>query len=150
VFVSAVLGHGKPRRLVSELLRKHEVVTSPQLLAEMADVLSREKAAAAGAYHVNKFVALVGRTATTVAPRPLPGSVPEDPDDEVVLGTALQGHASHVVTGDEHLLKLAAFRDVRVVTVAELLDILPRRRGLRGKLREREIFPVYPHGSTPS
>ena len=125
---------------MSELLRKHEVVASPQLLAEIADVLSREKVVA-GAYHVNKFVALVGRLATTVTPHSLPGSVPEDPDDEVVLGTALLGHASHVVTGDEHLLKLGAFRGIRVVTVAEMLDILPRRRSPRGKLRIREIFP---------
>jgi predicted nucleic acid-binding protein len=119
---------------VSELLRKHEVVASPQSLAEVADVLSRWKVASA--YHVNKYVALVGRLATTVTPQPLPGSVPEDPDDEVVLGTALQGRASHVVTGDEHLLNLGAFRGIRVVTVAELLDILPRRRSHRGKLRE--------------
>jgi uncharacterized protein len=130
VFVSAFVGHGNPRRLVSELLRKHEVVASPQLLAEIANVLSREKVVAS-AYHVDKFVAMVARLATTVTPYPLPGSVPEDPDDAVVLGTALQGHASHIVTGDEHLLKLGAFRGVRIVTVAELLEIIPRRRSIR-------------------
>jgi uncharacterized protein len=130
VFVSAFVGHGKPGRLVSELLRKHEVVASPQLLAEVADVLSREKVVASS-YHVDKFVALLGRMATKVTPQPLPGSVPEDPDDEVVLGAALQGHASHIVTGDEHLLKLGSFRGIRIVTAAEMLDILPSKKRRR-------------------
>lgn len=110
---------------MSELLRRHEIVASPQLLAELADVLSREKITATP-YHVNKFVALVAGAATMVTPQHLSGVVPEDPDDEVVLGTALQGHASHVVTGDEHLLELRSFRGIRIVTVAEMLDILPQ------------------------
>ena len=130
VLVSAYVGHGRPRRLVSELLRKHEVVTSPQLLAEVADVLSREKVVG-DAPGADRFVAQVGRMATTVAPRPLPGSVPEDPDDEIVLGAALEGHASHVVTGDEHLLKLGTFRGIRVVTVTEMFLVLPSRRTRR-------------------
>jgi predicted nucleic acid-binding protein len=91
----------------------------------------------ASACHVDKFAALVDRLATTITRQPLPGSVSEDPDDAVVLGTALQGHASRLVTGDEHLLKLRAFRSIRIVTVAELLKIIPLRRSLRGKLRVR-------------
>ena len=107
-----------------------EVVTSPQLLAELADVLSREKVVV-GKYHANKFVAVVAWLDSTVTPQSLPGSVPEDPDDEVVLGTALQGRASYIVTGDAHLLSLGASRGIRIVTVAEMLDALPSRRRRR-------------------
>ena len=123
VLVSAFVGHGKPRRLVSELLRKHLVVVSPQLLAELADVLSRQKVAATP-HHIDTFVTLVARSASIVTPLSLPGSVPEDPDDEVVLGTALRGNASHIVTGDKHLLRLGTFRGVRLVTVAEMFEVL--------------------------
>jgi len=58
---------------------------------------------------------------------------PKEPDveiayeartDEAVLGTALRGHASHIVTGDKHLLKIRTFREVRLVTVAEMFDVL--------------------------
>ena len=128
VLVSAFVGHGKPRRLVSELLRKHQVIVSPQLLAELADVLSREKVGASQ-YQIGRFVSLVARSASIVTPLSIPGSVPEDPDDEVILGTALRGHATHIVTGDRHLLNLGTFRGIRLVTVAETFDVLKTRGG---------------------
>jgi len=43
VLISALMGHGKPRRLVRKLLQKHDVVSSPQLLVELFDVLSRKQ-----------------------------------------------------------------------------------------------------------
>lgn len=43
VLISALIDHGKPRRLVSKLLERHTMVSSTQILAELADVLSREK-----------------------------------------------------------------------------------------------------------
>ncbi len=130
MLVSAFVGHAKPRRLISELVKRHELVTSSQLLAELADVLSREKINATPE-QADKLVSLIARAATTVAPQRFPGAVPEDPDDEVVLGTACRGRASHVVTGDRHLLEMKGFRGVRIVTVAEMLDLLPKGRRRR-------------------
>lgn len=43
VLVSAVVGHGKPRALVYLLLEKHMIISSTEMLAELTDVLSREK-----------------------------------------------------------------------------------------------------------
>ena len=43
VLVSAFIDDGKPRRVVLELLDKHTVILSQQMLAEIADVISREK-----------------------------------------------------------------------------------------------------------
>ena len=43
VLVSALIDDGKPRKLVLELLDKHTVVLSRQMLAELADVISRDK-----------------------------------------------------------------------------------------------------------
>ena len=42
VLVSALNDDGKPRRLVVELLDKHTVILSRQMLAELVDVLSRD------------------------------------------------------------------------------------------------------------
>jgi predicted nucleic acid-binding protein len=43
VLVSATIGHGKPRRLLRLVLRGHSAVASLEMLAELADVLAREK-----------------------------------------------------------------------------------------------------------
>lgn len=52
------------------------------------------------------------------------GSVPDDPDDEIVLACAMQGQADLIVTGDQHLLALGTFRGIPIVTVRSLLERL--------------------------
>lgn len=52
------------------------------------------------------------------------GSVPDDPDDEIVLACAMEGQADLIVTGDQHLLALGTFRGIPIVTVRSLLERL--------------------------
>lgn len=118
------MGHGKPRRLVSELFERNEVVTSPQLLAELIDVLSREKFAERDERQAKSFLSIISRKASVVTVRRLFKAVSEDPDDDIVLNTAYEGKASHIVSGDRHLLNLGRFRGIRIVTVNEMLGLL--------------------------
>jgi predicted nucleic acid-binding protein len=39
-----------------------------------------------------------------------------DPDDDVVLGTAVAGRCDAIVTGDKDLLGLVRFREIAVVS----------------------------------
>jgi predicted nucleic acid-binding protein len=55
--------------------------------------------------------------------------VKADPSDDVYLGTALAGRATHLATFDRrHLLPLDPWRGVRVLTPGDVL------RGLRGRV----------------
>jgi uncharacterized protein len=58
---------------------------------------------------------------------PLPTSLPRtapDPDDDVVIGTALAAKADLLVTGDRHLLSVGEHQGVRIVGVAETLRMM--------------------------
>ncbi len=48
----------------------------------------------------------------------------EDPDDDIVLNTALSGKADYIVTGDKHLLSLRKFEKIEVLKVNQMLEIL--------------------------
>lgn len=124
VLVSALVGHGKPRRLVAQLLEQHEVVSSRQMLAELADVLSRNKFAEVHRSQVNSFLSVLGRKAVLVTVKQTNRVIEEDPDDDIVLATALEGKAAYLVSGDSHLLKLGKFDDVRIVRVKEMLELI--------------------------
>jgi predicted nucleic acid-binding protein len=55
---------------------------------------------------------------------PITGStraVEEDPDDDKVIECALVAGASHIVSGDRHLLRLESFRGVSIQTPAAFL-----------------------------
>jgi len=51
-------------------------------------------------------------------------AVCRDPDDNMVLECALEGHAQYIVSGDKDLLELKEFRGIRIVRAAEFLNLL--------------------------
>jgi predicted nucleic acid-binding protein len=48
----------------------------------------------------------------------------EDPDDDKYLAAALEGRASHVVTGDRRFLAVGEHAGVEIVTPRAFLDLL--------------------------
>jgi putative PIN family toxin of toxin-antitoxin system len=124
VLVSALVGHGKPKRLVLQLLEGHVVVSSSQMLAELADVLSREKFREVRSSQVDRYLSNLVRKCRLVKSRSRFRVVAEDPDDDLVLNTAYDGKADYIVTGDKHLLALQEFKVIKIVTVNEMLQVL--------------------------
>ena len=47
-----------------------------------------------------------------------------DPDDDVVIGTAIAAKANFVVTGDRTLLSVMEYKGGRIITVSGTLDAL--------------------------
>ena len=127
VLISALVGHGKPRRLVTELLERHQIVSSRQTLAEFSEVMSREKFGEVSRSQVDSFLSILVRRAVLVSSGLTRRIIAQDPKDDIVLGTALKGNASHIVSGDKHLLGLKRFRGVKITTVEEMLEILGSR-----------------------
>src|SRR5271165_1815925 len=99
---SALLWDGAPRQLLRVGRRKDvQFVTSAALLAELTDILSRskfEKKIAASLLSVDQLVDLYTEMVAVVRPISIP-RLASDPDDDVVIGTAIAAKASFVVTG---------------------------------------------------
>ncbi|MDJ0900393.1 MAG: putative toxin-antitoxin system toxin component, PIN family [Xenococcus sp. MO_188.B8] len=51
-------------------------------------------------------------------------AVPNDPDDDMVIECAIVGKATHIVTGDKHLLSLSSYQDISIVRASEFLLLL--------------------------
>ncbi len=127
VLISALVGHGKPRRLLTELLERHQIVSSAQMLAEFVEVMSREKFAEVGRSRLASFLSILVRRTTIVSVKHTRRVIAQDPEDDIVLSTALKGNASYIVSGDEHLLDLKRFKGVKIVAVDEMLETLGPR-----------------------
>jgi predicted nucleic acid-binding protein len=50
--------------------------------------------------------------------------ISKDPDDDVVLATALEGRAGYVVSGDRHLLRLKEYKGIMILPVSDMLKRL--------------------------
>jgi len=47
-------------------------------------------------------------------------AIKEDPKDDMIIETAIDGCADIIVTGDSHLLALKAFREVKIISVENM------------------------------
>lgn len=128
--VSALLWHGAPHRLFEAIeMEELSFYASRALLDELADVLARRKLARAVRASGKSAAALVAEyqaLVQLVQPRTLRRPVGRDPDDEAVIACALAARADLIVSGDQDLLVLKAYRRIRIVSAAEALAIIPR------------------------
>ena len=113
---SAVLWGGVPRLLLQARREKRvELFTSAALLAELTDILARrkfDKKIAASPLSVDQIVDRYAALAMLVRPVPTPRIAP-DPDDDVVIGTALAARADLIVTGATHCSNGVTERSMR-------------------------------------
>ena len=129
LFVSSLLvKNGLPAQALDAWRsRRFLLVTSPSIMAEVEATLKYPRIRRK--YNitdedVNSLLELM-RTDALVVPggADVAGSVPDDPDDEIVLAGAIDG-VDLIISGDRHLLSLKSFRDVPIIPVRELLDRL--------------------------
>jgi len=120
VLLAAVLVPGLCRELVSKELHAHELCFSEELLAEFADKL--ESTFDLPPLDLPFYVAYRDRV-TRVRPLKLDKPVCRDPDDDVVIATALAAHARAIITGDKDLLVLKQHAGVRMITPRQFLEL---------------------------
>ena len=129
VLVSAFISPaGASARLLVELRAgAFELVTSPQLLGELRDVLRRPKFRRyVTAPEVSAFVELLRRE-SIVVDDPIPSASPigSDPGDESLIALARSARVDAIVSGDTHLLGLRPA--IPALTPREFLDSLQDR-----------------------
>ena len=49
-----------------------------------------------------------------------------DPNDNMVLGCAVEGKVQYIVSGDNDLLVLKQFRDIQIVRASDFLGVLTK------------------------
>ena len=127
VFVRALLNlRSRWAGLVFERADEYLLVTSPPIVDELLDVLSRPELA-------GRFSNRAGRTAEAVrealaaAESVALDAVPpisRDPKDDIYPATAAAAGANFVVGEDRDLLDLGAYQGVRIVDAATFLQLL--------------------------
>ena len=122
LWIAAALRDGFTRRLVRGAMRQGEVVTSPELVAEVKERLKSR-------INVPSFVVdAVARTMTVLcdfaqwtAEKP---NICRDPDDDQWLAQAEVSGCLYLVSNDMDLLVLGTFGAVRIISPSAFASIL--------------------------
>ena len=121
VLVSSLIFGQKPQQIENLILEKNVIgITSSILLAELADVLTKK-------FHFNEFrlkqtEKKIEKNFIFVQPTSIIKILKDDSDNRV-LEAALEGKCQYIITGDKELLSLGKFKGIKIVRVAEFLDI---------------------------
>ncbi|HEY0968339.1 MAG TPA: putative toxin-antitoxin system toxin component, PIN family [Opitutaceae bacterium] len=119
VLLSAILVPGSCRELLKGRALAHIWFSSPGLLAELAEKLAGKLALDP---ERTPLYLVYRQRAHLVTPAPLPAPVSRDPDDDLVLATALAAEADVIITGDKDLLVLDAYAGIRIRSPRQFSD----------------------------
>ena len=119
------------RGMQAELLeawrsRRFLLLTSDFILNEVEEVLSQPSLRKK--YHLQenqteKLIRLLQMDSLRVSGR-IRLEVCRDPDDDAILGCAIEGGANYLITGDKDLLVLKEFRGVRILNARYYVEQL--------------------------
>ena len=100
------------------------LISSPALLAELAEVMDRPKfrtILARSSTDPERALGEVRRLAEIIDPPPLPTPVSRDPSDDAVLALAAASLADLIITGDADLLALGSHAGIPIINAAEAI-----------------------------
>jgi putative PIN family toxin of toxin-antitoxin system len=114
VILAAFATRGLCEAVMAVCVDRHEIVVSEAILAEVSEHL-RDKFKLP-ASRVREIVSFLRHQATMVIPVPISTDACRDPDDLAILGTAVAAQADGLITGDNDLLSLGTFQEIRILS----------------------------------
>jgi len=127
VLISALISmDGKPSELLYLLLAKNQVlILSGAIVEEFARVAADKRIRRyVKSEDVAAFLKILFAKGVFVRVKSK-FKVLGNADDDI-LGTAYDGHADLIVSGDKHLLQLGEFKSIKITTVSEALKEISR------------------------
>jgi len=125
IIISGLGFGGKPRKVLQLMLdNKIEGVTSPILLAELEDVISKKFPKLV--HHFEFINKKIKKKLKVVKPKDTINILKKDQDDNRILEAAIEGKCSYIVTGDKELLELRTFKGIKILTASQFLNDLEK------------------------
>jgi len=117
-----------PAKLVDGWVEKRfEPVVSEEIIREYREVFARDRFSALGS--VEERLKLLGTLLSfehvvLVNPQEQICMVKDDPRDDIFLECAAAGECEFIISGDQHLLKLKQYKNIKVITAKEFIELL--------------------------
>lgn len=134
VFASALIRpSGPPGQILKQLIEHEafELIVSESILDELKRILAYpriRRCIPATESELELWVMSLALLADFVEKRTLIPTVCRDPEDDHYLAAAIDGRAEVLVTGDQDLLVLKSYEEIRMVTPFQFLAMLQKEQ----------------------
>lgn len=127
--VSAIIN--KPFSVSQEIYqnfvsKRFLLIVSPSLLAEVEDVLNRNRVMKLHKHATENLQKIISELANLsyVVPGKTEIQVVRDPDDDKIIIAAVEGNAEYIVSRDKDLLDLKEYQGTKIITPEKFMGIL--------------------------
>ncbi|MBA3584139.1 MAG: putative toxin-antitoxin system toxin component, PIN family [Gemmatimonadetes bacterium] len=117
ILIAAFVSRGACSDLLEHCSRVHSLVASMPILKEFHRVLIDK--IGIDVELADADLELLSSRVQIVEPVSLGESVSRDPDDDLVLATAISGSCECIITGDRDLLDLGRYREIDILRPAD-------------------------------
>ncbi|HEX6747587.1 MAG TPA: putative toxin-antitoxin system toxin component, PIN family [Longimicrobium sp.] len=121
VLISAFISRGLCSRLLEHCAENHTLVTSEPIVEELREKMLRKFRMSPPA--VERAIGTLFDGMEVIAPAPLETSVSRDPDDDVILASALAGACEIIISGDADLLDLTVYEGISILSPRHFWDL---------------------------
>lgn len=122
ILISALGWDGKPKEIFRKILNgEFELIISNKQLEELHRVMDYPKFKFTNEQK-GKFVSIILEVSKVVETLGRVKIVEKDPDDNMIIESAVIGKAEYIISGDPHLLELREYARVMILTAAEFLE----------------------------
>jgi putative PIN family toxin of toxin-antitoxin system len=113
VLIAAFISHGTCAEILEHCVLKHDLFFSKSLLKEFQGILRNKFQFSRS--EVSQVFKLVRPAIHIVLPRKLETRICRDPDDDLVLATAVAANCNCILTGDKDLLEIKIFQNIDIL-----------------------------------
>jgi putative PIN family toxin of toxin-antitoxin system len=127
IFVSSFFWRGNPRKVFDRVINgQDELFITEEILEEIMTVLSRKK------FDLSKkeiadYVNIIESFAIKIICNEKAEDVSRDKNDNKILQCGQTGNVDYIITGDDDLLVLKKYRNIKIINPKEYLDIIESR-----------------------
>ena len=127
VVASAIFFGGRPAELLRMVIRhEHLAVATDEIVDEYQATISYLLDKYGGKKMQLSIVPIFSAMEIIQATNKV--DICRDPDDNKFISCAIDGHCYYVVSGDKDLLSLEQFGNIKIVTVAEFLELFSDKK----------------------
>lgn len=122
VLVSALVFGGKPRQVVEYVFEDANLIMSAEILSEVRRIIYSKFPSFID--DVERLDLLLKRDALFVELGSIVVTESRDPDDNMIIETAMIGNCSYLVNGDQDLLTLKSYEGITFFSPADFLQTM--------------------------
>jgi putative PIN family toxin of toxin-antitoxin system len=123
IVISALIFGGVPQKVTDHIVDKaFRPVMSEELMTELRRVVTEKFPRAR--HELEIYEKLLRRYAVWVVLGNRRVVVSRDPDDDKFIETALVGECQYIVSGDNDLLSLKKYQNIKIISASEFLSLI--------------------------